>query len=82
MALVAPEAAPLLEAHLLLDLNAPNVLGDVPYAKPMKYMGIWWEMHLGKNSWDRASGKHGATTQNAKKTHRLRRTARLPRRAR
>jgi hypothetical protein len=50
-----------------LDLNAPNVLGDVPYAKPMKYMGIWWEMHLGKNSWDRASGKHGATTQNAKK---------------
>lgn len=67
MALVAPEAAPLLEAHLLLDLNAPNVLGDVPYAKPMKYMGIWWEMHLGKNSWDRASGKHGATTQNAKK---------------
>jgi hypothetical protein len=50
-----------------LDLNAPNTLGDVPYARPMKYMGIWWEMHLGKNSWDRASGKHGATTQNAKK---------------
>jgi len=30
-------------------------------------MGIWWEMHLGKSSWDMASGKHGATTGNAKR---------------
>jgi alpha-glucosidase len=68
MGLVSDDAAGLLQANLLLNLNAPNALGDVSsYARPMKYMGIWWEMHLGKNSWDLASGKHGATTANAKK---------------
>lgn len=68
MGLVSDDAAGLLESNLLLNLNAPNVLGDVSsYARPMKYMGIWWEMHLGKNTWDLASGKHGATTANAKK---------------
>ncbi|WP_299527409.1 glycoside hydrolase family 97 catalytic domain-containing protein, partial [uncultured Lutibacter sp.] len=38
----------------------------VSWFKPTKYTGIWWEMHLGKSSWDMASGKHGATTENAK----------------
>jgi hypothetical protein len=32
----------------------------------MKYMGIWWEMHVGKSDWAKAGGKHGATTENAK----------------
>ncbi len=30
-------------------------------------MGIWWEMHLGKSTWDMKSGRHGATTENAKR---------------
>jgi hypothetical protein len=64
---ISEDAAGLLSSNLILNLNEPNKLGDVSYFKPMKYVGIWWEMHLGKSSWDMASGKHGATTANAKK---------------
>lgn len=64
---IAPTAAGLMESGLLLNLNAPSKLADVSWFKPQVYMGIWWEMHLGKASWDMASGKHGATTANAKR---------------
>ena len=63
---VSPDAAGLLESNLIVNLNEPNQLGDIEWFKPAKYMGIWWEMHLGKSSWDLASGKHGATTEHAK----------------
>jgi hypothetical protein len=49
-----------------VNLNEPNKLGDVSWFTPMKYTGVWWEMHLGKSSWDLASGNHGATTENVK----------------
>jgi hypothetical protein len=65
---ISKNAAGLIESNLILNLNEPNRLGDVSWIKPMKYIGIWWAMHLGKSSWDMASGKHGATTENAKKT--------------
>ncbi len=64
---VSPDAAGLIESNLIVNLNEPNQLGDVEWFKPTKYVGIWWEMHLGKSSWDMASGKHGATTENAKR---------------
>lgn len=67
MVLITNKATDLIESRTVLNLNEPNKLGDVSWFKPTKYMGIWWEMHLGKASWDLASGKHGATTQNAKK---------------
>ncbi len=54
-------------SKLILNLNEPNKIGDISWFQPMKYVGIWWEMHLGKSSWDMASGKHGATTANAKR---------------
>ncbi|QKG79552.1 glycoside hydrolase family 97 protein [Tenuifilum thalassicum] len=54
-------------SKLVLNLNEPNKIGDISWFKPMKYVGVWWEMHLGKSSWDMASGKHGATTANAKR---------------
>ncbi|MFN4092206.1 MAG: glycoside hydrolase family 97 protein [Brevundimonas sp.] len=61
---ISDSAAGLVESHLILNLNAPNALGDVSWFRPMKYVGIWWEMHLDLKSW--ASGpKHGATTENA-----------------
>ncbi|MFM1884213.1 MAG: hypothetical protein RL168_397, partial [Bacteroidota bacterium] len=50
--LIADDAPGLLNSHLTLDLNEPNKLGDVSWFEPMKYMGIWWEMHLGKSTWD------------------------------
>lgn len=64
---ISPDAAGLLASHLILNLNEPNELGDVSWVKPMKYNGIWWEMHLGISTWDMASGRHGATTENAKR---------------
>ncbi|MEM6764243.1 MAG: glycoside hydrolase family 97 protein [Bacteroidota bacterium] len=64
---IADKATDLIKSRLILNLNEPNKLGDVSWIKPTKYVGIWWEMHLAKSSWDVASGKHGATTENAKK---------------
>ncbi|AVI51050.1 alpha-glucosidase [Pukyongia salina] len=78
---IAERVGDLLESNLLLNLNDPNAIGDVSYFTPMKYVGIWWEMHIGKSTWDlegtqdmntytegkRGSSRHGATTENAKK---------------
>jgi len=64
---VSEAATGLVESKLILNLNEPNQLGAVEWFKPTKYVGIWWEMHLGKSTWDLASGKHGATTENAKR---------------
>ena len=48
-----------------LNLNPPNVLPSTDWIKPMKYVGIWWGMHINTMTW--ASGpKHGATTENTK----------------
>jgi hypothetical protein len=64
---ITKNAPDLIESNLIVNLNEPNKLGDVSWFKPMKYTGIWWEMHLDKTTWDMASGRHGATTENAKK---------------
>ncbi|WP_111709444.1 glycoside hydrolase family 97 protein [Lutibacter citreus] len=78
---ITDEAKDLITSKLILNLNEPNKLGDVSWFKPTKYTGIWWEMHLGKSTWDygmeeldgkwidtgKAHGKHGATTENTKR---------------
>ena len=78
---ISDNAAGLIESNLIVNLNEPNKLGDVSWFTPMKYTGVWWEMHLGKSSWDygmemvdgkwtdtgKAHGKHGATTENVKR---------------
>ena len=61
---ISDSAAGLAESSLILNLNEPNRLGDVSWVKPMKYVGIWWEMHLELKSWN-SGPKHGATTENA-----------------
>jgi len=65
--LISDKATDLVSSRTILNLNEPNVLKDVSWIKPTKYMGIWWEMHLGKSTWDMKSGRHGATTENAKR---------------
>ncbi|KAF1720739.1 glycoside hydrolase family 97 protein [Pseudoxanthomonas wuyuanensis] len=63
---ISDNAAGLAMSSLILNLNEPNALGDVSWVKPMKYVGVWWEMHLDKKSW--ASGaKHGATNENVRR---------------
>ncbi|WP_220182094.1 glycoside hydrolase family 97 protein [Bacillus taeanensis] len=62
---VGEDAGDLVESDMILNLNEPNALEDTSWIKPMKYVGIWWEMHIGKSTWG-SGPKHGATTENAK----------------
>ena len=64
---LSDDAPGLIESTMILNLNEPNKLDDVSWFEPKKYVGIWWEMHVGVSSWDLASGIHGATTENAKR---------------
>lgn len=64
---IAPKAVGLINSGLILNLNEPCILeGDLSWIRPMKYVGIWWGMHLGVESWV-INDRHGATTENAKK---------------
>jgi alpha-glucosidase len=63
---VAPNAAGLYDSNLVLNLNEPNVLGDVSWFRPFKYVGIWWSLHLDTESWG-SGPRHGATTANARR---------------
>lgn len=49
--LVADDARDILSSHLILNLNEPCKIEDTSWIKPVKYMGIWWEMITGKGSW-------------------------------
>lgn len=64
---IAPQAVELINSGLILNLNEPCVLeGDLSWIRPMKYVGIWWGMHLGIETWA-MDERHGATTANAKR---------------
>ncbi|MGH7427916.1 MAG: glycoside hydrolase family 97 protein [Candidatus Methylomirabilaceae bacterium] len=63
---LADRAADLAPSVLGLNLNPPNVLASTDWIKPMKYIGIWWGMHIGTMTWS-SGPKHGATTANAKR---------------
>ncbi len=65
--LVSDKATDLLASKMILNLNEPSKIGDSSWIKPQKFVGMWWEMHIGKATWERAGGKHGANTQNVKK---------------
>jgi len=56
----------LIESPLILNLNEPNKLEDISYIWPMKYVGIWWGMHIDINTWHEGP-RHGATTAEAKR---------------
>ncbi|MBQ8221979.1 MAG: glycoside hydrolase family 97 protein [Bacteroidales bacterium] len=64
---ISDKAVGLINSSLILNLNEPCVLeGDLSWIRPMKYVGVWWSMHLGVESWV-IDDRHGATTANAKK---------------
>jgi len=64
--LIAKEAAALLKSHVIINLNPPSKIEDTSWIHPMKYVGIWWGMHIGTYTWH-SGPKHGATTGRAKK---------------
>jgi alpha-glucosidase len=63
---ISDRAGGLVENDLILNLNEPNKLGDVSWVEPFKYVGVWWAMHLEKESWG-PGPKHGANTANVKR---------------
>jgi alpha-glucosidase len=63
---IGDNAGDLVTSYLTLNLNEPNKLGDVNWVKPGKYVGVWWEMHVGRSTWE-SGEKHGATTENVKR---------------
>ena len=64
---IVDKAVGLINSSLILNLTEPCALeGDLSWIKPMKYVGIWWGMHLGVESWV-MDERHGATTENAKR---------------
>ena len=50
-------------SRIMLNLNPPCRIEDTSWIKPMKFMGIWWGMHIKTMTWE-AGPKHGATTAN------------------
>jgi len=49
--LVSDKAADILMSKLVLNLNEPTKYKDVSWIKPIKYVGVWWEMITGKSTW-------------------------------
>jgi hypothetical protein len=79
--IVSNKATAILASKLILNLNEPSKLATTDWIKPMKFVGVWWEMQIGKSTWSYAasadtldakgqliaSGKHGANTANVKR---------------
>lgn len=80
--MISDDARDIVGSKMILNLNEPSKIDDISWIKPMKYVGIWWEMHVGNSTWDYAgsqnattdfgtklasSGRHGATTENTKR---------------
>ena len=49
--MVSDDACDILSSHLILNLNEPCKIGDTSWIKPVKYMGVWWEMIAGGKPW-------------------------------
>ena len=79
--IVSNKAEDILASKLILNLNEPSKIEDESWIKPMKYMGVWWEMQIGESTWnytddldnktiDRKlipNNKHAANTGNVKR---------------
>lgn len=75
--LISDKATEILGSKMILNLNEPSAIKETSWIRPQKMVGIWWELHVGKSSWDYSGGQvgsqqatkvpHGATTENVKK---------------
>lgn len=79
--IVSDKAADMLLSKMILNLNDPSKIEDPSWIKPMKFVGVWWEMQTGKSTWNYSSdadslsangklipnGTHGANTANVKR---------------
>jgi alpha-glucosidase len=62
---IADTPGGLVESHIMENLNEPCAIKDCSWIQPMKYVGIWWGMHIGKDTWHQGE-RHGATSVNTR----------------
>jgi len=79
--IVSDKATDILASKLILNLNEPSAIENTSWIKPMKFVGVWWEMQTGKSTWNYSdnldtlgadgklipNGKHGGNTANVKR---------------
>jgi len=79
--IVSDKATDILASKMILNLNDPSKIEDPSWIKPMKFVGVWWEMQTGKSTWSYAAddenlatdgklipgGKHGGNNDNVKR---------------
>ncbi|HEX6057640.1 MAG TPA: glycoside hydrolase family 97 protein [Gemmatimonadaceae bacterium] len=63
---LADSAEALAPSVLGLNLNPPSVVASTSWIRPMKYVGIWWGMHINTMTWG-SGPRHGATTANTRR---------------
>lgn len=49
--IVSDDARDILASRITLNLNNPCAIDDTSWIKPVKYIGVWWEMIAGKGTW-------------------------------
>ena len=71
--IVSDDARDILASNITLNLNEPSKIEDTSWIKPMKYVGVWWEMISGKSDWsytnDFSTIKIGETDYSKAKPH-------------
>jgi len=50
--MIVDDARKVLASRLILNLNEPCKIKDTSWIKPVKYMGVWWELITSKNTWN------------------------------
>ncbi|MEO6540973.1 MAG: glycoside hydrolase family 97 catalytic domain-containing protein, partial [Ferruginibacter sp.] len=75
--IVSDKATEILASKTILNLNEPSKIVNTSWIKPQKFVGVWWELHVGKSSWDYSGSQvgsqqatkvpHGANTANVKR---------------
>jgi len=63
MVIIARDLRQMTASRIMLNLNPPCRISDTSWIKPMKFIGIWWGMHIKTMTWEQGP-KHGATTVN------------------
>lgn len=63
MVIITKTLPEMVASRIMLNLNEPCAIEDPSWIKPMKFIGIWWGMHMKSMTWE-AGPKHGATTAN------------------
>lgn len=49
--IVSDDAREILASRITLNLNEPCRIEDTSWIRPVKYIGVWWEMITGKSTW-------------------------------